>query len=150
VLAMTIASPLVGKAIYSVGSKLIVQAGLALVFIGIFIYGYVPLTMTWFIVGGIIAGIGLAGLLGAPLRYILLNEAQEGDRAAVQGLLTVFLAVGQLLGAAIVGGVAASRGGGLVGYQTAFLVLAALTAVISVVAVALQSRAVEMAAINPS
>jgi MFS family permease len=80
----------------------------------------------------------------------LLNEAQEGDRAAAQGLLTVFLAVGQLLGAAIVGGVAASRGGGVVGYQTAFLVLAALTAVISVVAVALQSRAAEKAATNPS
>ena len=150
VLAMTIASPLVGKAIYSVGSKLIVQVGLALVFIGIFIYGYVPLTTTWFIVGGIIGGIGLAGLLGAPLRYILLNEAQEGDRAAAQGLLTVFMAIGQLLGAAIVGGVAASRGGGVVGYQTAFLVLAALTAVISVVAVALQPRAAERAATNPS
>jgi multidrug resistance protein len=150
VLAMTIASPLVGKAIYTVGSKLIVQGGLLLVFTGIFIYGYVPLTTTWFIVGGIISGTGLAGLLGAPLRYILLNEAQEGDRAAAQGLLTVFLAVGQLLGAAIVGGVAASRGGGVVGYQTAFLVLAALTAVISLVAVALQSRAAERAATNPS
>jgi MFS family permease len=94
-------------------------------------------------VGGIIGGIGLAGLLGAPLRYILLNEAQEGDRAAAQGLLTVFLAVGQLLGAAIVGGVAASRGGGVVGYQTAFLVLAVLTAIMTVVATALKSKVAE-------
>lgn len=146
VLAMTVASPLVGKALFSVGSKLIIQVGLALVFVGVFIYGFVPLTVTWFIVGGIIGGIGLAGLLGAPLRYILLNEAQAGDRAAAQGLLTVFLAVGQLMGAAIVGGVAASRGGGVVGYQTAFLVLAVLTAIMVVVATALKSRAAEEAA----
>jgi MFS family permease len=149
VLAMTVASPLVGKMLYAVGSKLIVQGGLVLVFVGIFIYGFVPLTTTWFIVGGIISGIGLAGLLGAPLRYILLNEAQEGDRAAAQGLLTVFLAIGQLLGAAIVGGVAASKGGGMEGYQSAFLVLAVLTGIIAVVATALKSKAAEQAAAAP-
>jgi MFS family permease len=145
VLAMTVASPLVGRMLYSVGSKFIVQAGLALVFIGVLIYGLVPLTTTWFIVGGIICGIGLAGLLGAPLRYILLNEAAEGDRAAAQGLLTVFMAIGQLLGAAIVGGVAASRGGGAAGYQAAFLVLATLAAIMTLVATALKSKARELA-----
>jgi len=150
VLAMTIASPLVGKAIYSVGSKRIVQIGLALVFLGVFIYGYVPMTMTWFIVGGIIGGAGLAGLLGAPLRYILLSEAPESDRAAAQALLTVFLAVGQLLGAAIVGGVAASRGGGVAGYQTAFLVLAVLTGSMILVSLALKSRAAEREAPSAS
>ncbi len=149
VLAMTIASPLVGKSIYSVGSKFIVQAGLVLLFIGVLIYGLVPLNVTWFIVGGIIGGTGLAGLLGAPLRFILLNEANAGDRAAAQGLLTVFLAIGQLLGAAIVGGVAASKGGGVIGYQSAFVVLATMTAVITVVATALKSKAAERAAATP-
>ncbi len=149
VLAMTIASPLVGKALYSVGSKFIVQVGLVLVFIGVLIYGLVPLNVTWFIVGGIIGGIGLAGLLGAPLRFILLNEAKAGDRAAAQGLLTVFLAIGQLLGAAIVGGVAASKGGGVIGYQSAFVVLATLTAIITLVATALKSKAAERAAETP-
>ena len=119
------------------------QVGLLLVLIGVFIYGYVPMTTTWFIVGGIIGGAGLAGLLGAPLRYILLSEADESDRAAAQGLLTVFLAVGQLLGAAIVGGVAASRGGGVLGYQAAFIVLAALTAIMIAVSIPLKSRAAE-------
>ncbi len=146
VLAMTIASPLVGKALNAVGSKRIVQAGLLLVLVGVFIYGYVPMTVTWFIVGGIIGGAGLAGLLGAPLRYILLSEARESDRAAAQALLTVFLSVGQLLGAAIVGGVAASRGGGVVGYQTAFIVLAVLTGVMIAVSIALKSRAAERGA----
>ena len=150
VLAMTIASPLVGKALDRVGSKRIVQLGLLLVLLGVFIYGYVPVTITWFIIGGIIGGAGLAGLLGAPLRYILLSEAPESDRAAAQALLTVFLAVGQLLGAAIVGGVAASQGGGVAGYQSAFMVLAVLTGIMIIVSLALKSRAAEHGAVSQS
>ena len=143
VLAMTIASPLIGRMVYSVGAGRIVSAGLLLVFVGVLIYGYIDLDTTWFIVGGIIGGFGLAGLLGAPLRYILLSEAQPDDRAAAQGLLTVFLAVGQMLGAAIVGGVAASRGGGTAGYQSAFIVLAGLTALMAALSLALKSHAGE-------
>ncbi len=140
VLAMTIASPLVGRILHRVGSRLIVQLGLVCVLAGVLIYALTELTTALFIIGGIIGGFGLAGLLGAPLRYIVLNEAGPGDRAAAQGLLTVFLAVGQLLGAAIVGGVAASRGGGVVGYQSSFLVLATLTGVILLVAFLLKSQ----------
>lgn len=145
VLAMTVAAPLVGKMLNSLGSKLIIQIGLLLVMAGILIYGLMEITTTIFIVGGIIGGVGLAGLLGAPLRYILLNEAADGERAAAQSLLTVFMAVGQLMGAAIVGGVAASRGGGSPGYQAAFLTLGLLTACLVVASMALQSRAHERA-----
>jgi len=140
VLAMTIASPLVGRMLHKVGSRLIVQLGLACVLIGVLMYALLELTTALFIIGGIIAGVGLAGLLGAPLRYIVLNEAQPEDRASAQGLLTVFLAVGQLLGAAIVGGVAASKGGGVIGYQSSFVVLATLTGAILLVAFLLKSQ----------
>ena len=143
VLAMTIAAPVIGKLLDRVGSRLIVQFGLLFMFAGVLIYGLATMTVTVFIVGGIIGGIGMAGLLGAPLRYILLNEASEDNRAAAQGLLTVFLVVGQLLGAAIVGSVAASRGGGAVGYQSAFLVLSVITASLTFIAFALKSRSAE-------
>ncbi len=146
VLAMTIASPLVGRMLNRTGSKLIIQVGLLLVMAGVLIYGLVELTTALFIIGGIIGGIGLAGLLGAPLRYILLAEAPADQRASAQALLTVFMAVGQLLGAAIVGSVAASRGGGSDGYQAAFLTLAVLTGCLVVVSQALKSRAHEQAA----
>jgi multidrug resistance protein len=140
VVAMTIAAPLVGRILHITGSRVIIQTGLACVLAGILMYALLDLNTTLFIVGGIICGFGLAGLLGAPLRYIVLNEAAAEDRAAAQGLLTVFLAVGQLMGAAIVGGVAASRGGGEVGYQASFTVLAVLTSVILMVAFLLSSR----------
>ena len=74
-----------------------------------------------------IVGLGLAAVLGAPLRYIVLEEARPEDRASTQGLLNIFLAVGQLSGAAIVGAVATSVGGGTVGYQNAIGVLAGIT-----------------------
>ncbi len=147
VLAMTIASPIIGKMINKTGSRAIVLLGLILVFTGIMIYGQANITMTTFIVGGMIGGLGLAGLLGAPFRYIILNETGPEDRASAQGLLNVFMAVGQLLGAAIVGGVAASRGGGQVGYQTAFTVLALLSGALLFLAIALKGRAAEQAAV---
>ncbi len=146
VLAMTIAAPLIGRLLDRIGSRLIVQCGLGCVFAALLMYAELPIDYTIFIVGGILGGFGLAGLLGAPFRYIVLNEARPEDRAAAQGLLTVFMAVGQLLGAAIVGGVAASRGGGVSGYQSAFLVLAVLTGLLVFLAFALKKRAAERAA----
>lgn len=83
-----------------------------------------------FIGGGIITGIGLAALLGAPLRYIILEEASPEDRASAQGLLNIFLAIGQLTGAAVVGSVATSMGGGTFGYQRSYVVLAGLSALL--------------------
>jgi hypothetical protein len=65
-------------------------------------------------------------------------------------LLTVFLAVGQLSGAAVIGGVAASRGGGTQGYQLALLILGILTAVLTVAAFGLKSRATERATATTS
>lgn len=145
VFAMTIASPLVGRLLDRTGSRIIVQLGLVCVFAGVLMYGQLPITYLVFIGGGIVGGVGLAALLGSPFRYIVLNEASPEDRAAAQGLLTVFMSVGQLLGAAIVGGVAASQGGGTPGYQAAFMVLAALTGSLIFVALALKGRAEERA-----
>lgn len=145
VLATTVGAPLTGRMLNSMGSRLIVQLGLAGVAIGTLIYALTDLTITLFVIGGIIGGLGFSALLGAPLRYIVLNEAQPADRGSAQGLLTVFLAVGQLSGAAIIGGVATSQGGGTRGYQLALLILGVLTAVLVIAAFGLKSRAVERA-----
>ena len=57
-----------------------------------------------------------------------------------RGLLNIFLAVGQLSGAAIVGAVATSVGGGTVGYQNAIGVLAGITLLICMVSLLLKRR----------
>jgi len=150
VLATTIGAPLVGRLLNTLGSRLIVQTGLALVAIGALIYALADLTLTLFIIGGIIGGLGFSALLGAPLRYIVLNESSAADRGSAQGLLTVFLSVGQLSGAAIIGGVAASHGGGTQGYQLALLILGGLIAVLAVAGFGLKSRAKERASAAPA
>jgi len=127
VFVMIFVSPLSGKLVDRIGPTRIVQGSLIFVFGGILVFGLAMMTFVTFIGGGIISGIGLAALLGAPLRYIILEESRAEDRAAAQGLLNVFLAIGQLGGAAIVGSVAASKGGGQVGYQAAYVVLAVLS-----------------------
>jgi MFS family permease len=147
VLATTVGAPLMGRALNAVGSRLVVQVGLAGISAGALVYALADLTVTLFVVGGIIGGFGFAAILGAPLRYIVLNEASPAERGAAQGLLTLFLAVGQLAGAAFIGGVATSRGGGPEGYQFAFLLLGLLTAVLVAVGVGLKSRAAEQAAL---
>ena len=145
VLATTVGAPLMGRLLNVLGSRAIVQLGLACVAIGTFVYALTNLTITLFVIGGIIGGFGFSALLGAPLRYIVLNEAPPSDRGTAQGLLTVFLAIGQLSGAALIGGVAASRGGGTQGYQLALLILGGLTALLAVAGFGLKSRASERA-----
>jgi MFS family permease len=146
VLATTVGAPLMGRALNSLGSRLVVQLGLAGISAGALIYALADLDVTWFIAGGIVGGLGFSAILGAPLRVIVLNEAAPKDRGAAQGLLTVFLAIGQIAGAALIGGVATSRGGGTAGYQFALLLLGLLTAVLVVVGFGLKSRAAERAA----
>jgi MFS family permease len=85
-------------------------------------------------------GFGLSGLLGAPLRYIPLEAAGGDRRAAGQGLLTVFLSVGQLVGAALIGGVVASNASELAGYRHALLAVAAGCVVALMLSAALRGR----------
>jgi EmrB/QacA subfamily drug resistance transporter len=140
VFVMIIVSPLTGKLVDRSGPTRIVQGSLVFVFVGILMFGLASMNFVSFISAGIVTGIGLAALLGAPLRYIILEEARPEDRASAQGLLNVFLAIGQLGGAAIVGSVAASLGGGTVGYQWSYVVLASLSAVLIVASLRLGNK----------
>lgn len=139
----TIASPTAGLLINRVGSRTLIVLGLTLIAIGFLLFGMTELTVTWFIVAGCIAGFGFASALGAPVRVIVLNEVAPSDRGAAQGLLNVSINIGQLLGAALVGGIAASMGGGGAGYQAAFAVLGCITAGLLIFALRLRNRAAE-------
>jgi MFS family permease len=140
VFVMMVVSPLAGKLVDKIGPTRVIQVALAIVLVGLIIYSFFAVTYVTFIGGGMVVGVGIAALLGAPLRYIILEEALPEDRASTQGLLNIFLAVGQLSGAAIVGAVATSAGGGTIGYQNAITVLAGITLVIGVVALGLKYR----------
>lgn len=146
VVAATIGSPIAGSLINYVGTRTVIFVSLALVLISVLMYGLIEMTVFMFVTAGIINGMGMTGLLGAPLRFIVLAESSPDQQASAQGLLSVITSVGRLLGAAIVGSIATSAGGGSVGYQAGFVGMAVLAAVITASSFALRSRTRELAA----
>jgi len=146
VAALVVGSPLAGRLLDKVGSKIIVQAGLALTAIGFFFFALASTSKAAFITGQLLSGLGLSALLGAPLRYVVMQEAGEDGRAAAQGLLAVVLSIGQLAGAALVAAVAASRGTDTpAGLEAGFIVIAVVVTASTLVAFALKNRAAEQA-----
>jgi EmrB/QacA subfamily drug resistance transporter len=143
VIAATIAAPLVGRLINKVGTRSIIVVSQVLVGIPLCVYAFVDMNIPIFLCASIISGIGSAGLVGAPLRYIVLAETGNHDRAAAQGLLSVVSSVGRLVGAAMMGAVAASYGGGATGYQAAFAGLIILAVLVLSTAMTLKSKANE-------
>ena len=147
VLAMAVGSPLVGRLLDKFGSKAVVLAGTVLLAIGMLMLSNSSWTsVLWlFITAATVIGFGLSSLLGAPVRYIMLNEASTADRTSAQGLIALFTSVGQLTSSALVGAVAASMGGGVTGYGTAYLVIGVIAAVMVVLSLGLKSREQEVA-----
>ena len=121
----------------------LVLFGLSLIAIAFAIYGQITITKTSFIIASMIGGLGFAFALGAPMRVIVLNEAAAEDRGAAQGLLNVSINIGQLLGAAMVGGITASFGGGADGYQMTYTVMGVITASLVLLALRLRSQAAQ-------
>lgn len=145
VLAMAVGSPLSGRALDRVGSKIVVLTGTALIAVGLLLEGALANVLLAFYGFSALFGIGIGVLLGASLRYILLNEAPAEERGAAQGVLTVFISIGQLIGAVLLGAVAAARGGDVAGYAAAFLIVGVLMALLFIASFGLKSRAEELA-----
>jgi MFS family permease len=143
VLTLIVGSPVAGRLLDSIGAKRVIQLGLLLSVSGLLVFGLPALTRTSFFAAGMLVGLGLSVLLGAPLRYVVIREAPAAERGAGQGLLTMFLSIGQLTGAALVGGVTASRSMAIDAYQTALLLIAALMSAAVVLSVALKSEATQ-------
>jgi len=146
VLAMAVGSPLVGRILDKLGSKVVVSAGTALLAIGMLMLSNSGFTsVLWlFILAGAIIGLGLSALLGAPVRYIMLNEAPASDRTAAQGAITLFTSIGQLMSSALVGAVAASAGGGVKGYGAAYLVIGVIAVIMVLLTLGLKNRQQEL------
>lgn len=148
VLAMGVGAPLSGRMLDRFGSRQVVLAGTALLAVGMLLVSLLAINLVLFYLAAVLVGLGLSSLLGASLRYIMLNEAPAPDRAAAQGALTLFTSSGQLLGGALVGAVAASRGGGVPGYQAAYLLVGAVALLLTLLSLSLKRRAEELATLR--
>ena len=129
VLATAIGSPIFGRLIDKFGSKPIILLGLGLTAGGFFFLQLSNQGKFYFYTGGVLIGLGLSILAGSSLRYIMLNEVGPEDRAVTQGMLTIFISLGQLIGAAIIGVIVATVASPE-GYLKVFLYQAILAAII--------------------
>jgi EmrB/QacA subfamily drug resistance transporter len=139
VFATAIGSPVFGRLIDIYGSKKIILIGIILMTIGYFGIGSSGNEKTIFYVAGIILGFGFSVLSGSSLRYIMLNETGTNDRAVTQGILNIFISLGQIIGAAIIGVIVANTTGGEA-YQEVFLYLSGLLVLSVFFAVRLKNK----------
>ena len=142
VLTLCVGAPLAGWLLDHVGPRSVVQLGLTLTAIGLLLFAWLPLDWRNFYLSGVLVGLGMSSLLGAPLRYIALQEAGESRRGAGQGLLTLCVSVGQLVGAAVIGGVVGSARDALPGYRHSLLTVAVACGLALVLSVALRGRVI--------
>ncbi len=144
VVALAVGSPLAGKLLDKFGSKVVVTAGTILLALGSLLFGFFNSELWMFIAAGVIIGLGLSALLGAPVRYIMLNEAPESERTSAQGAIAVFTSVGQLISSALVGAIAASAGGGVGGYSASYLTIGLLSVLLVILTFGLKSHRQEL------
>ena len=140
VLAMAVASPLSGRVLDKQGAKPVVLGGVALMAAGLLVLGVMPRDMTMYYVFSVLFGFGIAVLLGASLRYMMLGETEPSQRAPAQAILTIVISVGQMIGAALMGAVAVSQVDTTAGYALAMVVTAGVMLALLVVGIWLHPR----------
>lgn len=122
VVAMSLTSPIAGRFVDRVGPRPVLMCGSSLLTLGMLLTGGGS-NLPQFYLASILTGMGLAILLGAPLRYILLNSASAANLASTQGVLTLLISIGQLSGSLLMGVIAQRQGDGTADYHTPFILV---------------------------
>ncbi len=144
VVAMAIGAPTIGRILDKIGSKILMVTGGVMLAVGLFIFGFYGYQFHYFILSGIFIGVGLSALLGAPVRFIMLNEFPVSERAAGQGLININSSTGQLIGGALIGAIIASMGGDVSAYGFAYICLAISAVILTFLATGLKGRSAEL------
>jgi EmrB/QacA subfamily drug resistance transporter len=144
VIATTIGSPISGRLLDAYGSRILILSALILVAGGFFVISMTGDQKWIYYSGGSLIGLGFSILSGSALRYIMLNEVSESERASTQGLITIFISIGQIVGSAIIGVIIASFVSPLFGFKTTFLIITAAAIVLTIAGILLKSRAEEL------
>lgn len=142
VLMTALGSPLNGRLVDVAGSRIIILIGLLIAAAGLFMISRLPTDKTAFYLACGLLGFGLS--MRAALNYIMLNEVSEIERASSQGMLLIFISIGQITGASFISIMAASFSNVLEGYRSAFLLMSGMAALLVILAIFLKSRKNEM------
>lgn len=134
---VTVGAPLAGRLLDRIGPRPVVTVAALLVAVGMGLVTVAP-SLGAHVAGTVVLGLGLSGILGSSLSYILLDESGADERAVAQGLSTVFISVGQLTGAALLAALAASAASPSAGYRIGFGAVAVVAVGLAVLAQALR------------
>jgi len=126
VLAMAVGSPVTGRLLDRIGARPVVIFGSLVLGAGLLAVRWTTWSVWALLAAGVVVGVGLSSLVGAPLRYIVLQEASQSHRASAQAVNTLFRSVGRMVGSALLGAMIASQGGAVSGYHLAFDAVAAV------------------------
>jgi MFS family permease len=142
VIATALGSPISGRLVDKIGSRIIIFCGLVISTIGLFILGLVNQNLVFFYIGEAMLGLGLA--MRASLNYIILNEVSSRERASTQGILIIFVSIGQLTGAALVGSVGSPSEQRTSGFASIFMIMCLLSLILVFCSVFLKTRKMEL------
>jgi MFS family permease len=148
VIATAFGSPVSGRLLDKFGSRALIIAGLILATTGFVLLSTVTTEKSIFYSGGIFLGLGFSVLSGSALRYIMLNEVSVTDRASTQGIITIFVSIGQMTGAAFIGIIVASYNEAIKGYKQVFLIISIFAVLLAVAGIFLKSRGRELQTIS--
>ena len=135
--------PGAGRALDAFGSRAVLTVGAVATAAGLALFSF-GLDSTWLtIVAMIVAGTGFGALLGAPTRYIITSRVSADERATAVGILSIFLIIGQILGASLAGGIVGAQAHNVFGYRLAYDAFTIIALVAAAGTFALQSRTQE-------
>lgn len=137
--ANAVAAPILGKILDSTGSRKIMMVGTLILAIGLIVISIYPGNLILFIISGLLVGVGLVTIIGAPLRYIVLCEAKPYERGAGQAIVNMLSSAGQLIGGALIGGVIASFSG-ILGYTISLILASAIALIAFIFTLRLKNR----------
>lgn len=101
ILAAAAGAPIGGFLTDKSGPRTVMAWGMGLAAAGLWIFSRMETNLSLFYVSAILAGFGLS--VRTALNYLMLAESDVTNRATAQGLLTVFISMGQISGAALLG-----------------------------------------------
>ena len=136
--AVAIGSPVFGRLVDKIGSRNVVLSGAGCLLAGAIVMVLAPDARPAFYLANVLLGMGLAALLGSAINYIMLQAVDESKRTAAQGMVTLSINVGLMIGGAVLGAIIASTASG---YRYSFTLVVAVAAVIIGLAAGLQKRA---------
>lgn len=142
VLASSAGSVLFGRWLNLLGARVVMLIGFGTLSVGSALLSATnpQLGLLIFLPASILIGLGVGIVVGGTLRTIVLNEVDLEQRGAAQGLVNVGISIGNLLVVAVLGAVADAAGGGMPGLRVAYLVAAAVMALMLLLSLGLQAH----------